>query len=114
MLFLESRGYILHSGLKFSQKMFLPISAFEPGSLALAAYVLHSTMKSGPKKKNSCKRVKYFLKRHKHGLLDVALDEMADPTLYFMNSHTHDLLSRLPQSYALLLYFLVLVITILA
>jgi hypothetical protein len=77
-------------------------------------------MKPGGVRRNkcSCKTVKLFLKKHKHGLLDVALDEMADPALNFVNSHTHhvyELLSMIPPpSYLLTLYLLVLVITILA
>lgn len=87
--------------------------SFEPGSLALAAYVLHRNMIPFKRSNISCKRMKHFIKRHKHRLLDVALDEIADPTLDFVNQHSHLITNYIPSSYSFALYLLILVITIL-
>ena len=92
---------------------------FEPGSFALAAYLLQSNFpfKKGRRMSYSCKKIKRFIQRHKHGLMDVAVDELADPTLDFVNMNSHDLMHNFYHiplfSSMFMLYFVILIITVL-
>ena len=96
-------------------------TAFEPGSFAVVAYIIQSQMSLNNRKHLSCKKVKKFFKKYRHGLLDVAIDEIADPTLDLVNQQTHHLYEvynhftshPLPSSVALSLYLVVLIIAIL-
>jgi hypothetical protein len=100
--------------------LFCP-EAFEPGSFAVVAYFLQSHMTHKNRPNISCRQFKKFIKKHKHGLMDVALDEIADPTLDFVNQQTHyfyELFNHFPyntplSSLALSLYLIVLIIAIL-
>jgi hypothetical protein len=96
------------------------VCAFEPGSLALAAYLLHSGLPLERRRKgHPCREIKRFIKRHRHGLVDVALDEIASPALDLVNANSHaavDLL-HLPMptvSSWLAVYFAAIIIAILA
>lgn len=97
-------------------------ASFEPGSFAIAAYLLQSNIRLRKKQMYSCRRMKKFIKKNKHTLLDIAVDEMADPVLDLVNLGTHQSyhylvkqLFHVPmmESLPLLLYFLVIFITIL-
>ena len=97
------------------------VCVFEPGSLALAAYLLHSNLLPLKGRKGySCKKIKRFIKKHKHGLVDVAVEEIADPTLDFVNVNSHAVLDFLHHfiplpsfSNLIVVYFMIIIITIL-
>ena len=92
--------------------------ALEPVSYALAAYIIQINIPLH-KRKYSCRRVKKFIRKHKEGLLDMTLEEIADPTLELVNVHTHnfvDIFHHFPlpaHSYFFTLYVLILFITLL-
>jgi hypothetical protein len=90
-------------------------TAFEPGSLALAAYLLQSNVMT-PKKsrKISSLRVKRFFKKHKHVLMDIVIEEAAEPAMDLANLHIHDqlLLALPPLSLSLVIYIVLIVLTI--
>jgi hypothetical protein len=96
------------------------VCVFEPGSLALAAYFLHSNLPLKRTKGFSCKKIKRFIKNHRHGLVDVAVEEIADPTLDFVNVNSHAVVDFLHHfiplpafSSVIVLYFMIIIITIL-
>ncbi len=111
LLFIQSK-----KGANYRMLNALP--AFEPGSYALAAYLIQINLPLH-KRKYSCRRVKQFIRRHKEGLVDVAVEEIADPTLELVNVHTQnfvDIFHHFPlpaTSYFFTLYVLILIITIL-
>ncbi len=91
--------------------------AFEPGSLAVACYFLHRhVLPNMQTKPFTCKHAKIFFRKNKKDLKEVAIDEISEPTLDFLNKHSHqinDLLHHLPSPYFISFCFLLIAITIL-
>jgi hypothetical protein len=89
-------------------------TAFEPGSLALAAYLLQSNVMIPKRKKISCLRMKRFIKKNKHVLMDIAIEEAAEPAIDLANVHIHNqqLLTLPPSSLTLVIYLLLILFTI--
>jgi hypothetical protein len=117
MIYIFQTHYVIHSDYILEM-----IAAFEPGSLAVAIYLLQSNIL--PLRKRpiySCRKLKRFIKKNKHTLLDIAMEEMADPSLDLVNFFTHqyhDIAKQVVHlgpagTLPLLLYFIVLFITIL-
>ncbi len=97
------------------------LHAFEPGSVAVALYLLHSQIPHIQRRRRpliSCNRIKIFLRKNKKDIRELTIDEITDPTLDLINYHTrhiHDVLHNFPLSspYILSLYFLIMVLVVL-
>ncbi len=94
------------------------LHAFEPGSCAVALFLLHSHIPH-LQRRRPCNRIKILLRKNKRDIRELTIDEIADPTLDLMNYHSHQIhnvLHHLPLSsspYILSLYFLIMVLVVL-